>query len=31
MRKTRLIDIAAAAGVGLATVERVLNERGKRQ
>ncbi len=28
MKKTRLVDIAAAAGVGLATVERVLNERG---
>ena len=29
MKKTRLVDIAAAAGVGIATVERVLNERGK--
>lgn len=28
MKKTRLVDIAAAAGVGVATVERVLNERG---
>ncbi|NTF46016.1 LacI family DNA-binding transcriptional regulator [Rhizobium rhizogenes] len=28
MKKTRLVDIAAAAGVGIATVERVLNERG---
>ncbi|MGY5777339.1 LacI family DNA-binding transcriptional regulator [Rhizobium sp. LEGMi135b] len=28
MKKARLVDIAAAAGVGLATVERVLNERG---
>lgn len=28
MKKTRLVDIAQAAGVGLATVERVLNERG---
>ncbi|MBB5575804.1 LacI family DNA-binding transcriptional regulator [Rhizobium paranaense] len=28
MKKARLIDIAAAAGVGIATVERVLNERG---
>ena len=28
MKKTRLVDIAAEAGVGLATVERVLNERG---
>jgi len=28
MKKTRLADIAKEAGVGLATVERVLNERG---
>ncbi|TWB57386.1 regulatory LacI family protein [Rhizobium sp. ERR 922] len=28
MKKARLVDIAAAAGVGLPTVERVLNERG---
>lgn len=28
MKKARLVDIAAAAGVGIATVERVLNERG---
>lgn len=28
MKKTRLSDIAKEAGVGLATVERVLNERG---
>lgn len=28
MKKPRLVDIAAAAGVGIATVERVLNERG---
>jgi LacI family transcriptional regulator len=28
MKKTRLMDIAKEAGVGIATVERVLNERG---
>ncbi len=28
MKRARLVDIAAEAGVGLATVERVLNERG---
>ncbi len=31
MKKIRLVDIAAAAGVGLTTAERVPNEKGMRQ